>query len=322
MDRTDGRIRLALPTIDLLECKKFKGGYHEESIYDTDNYYPEEGDSAIYGGEIDPAIVYGDSTDDNYCREDDFDRDDNRDDNQNEYDRYENDREDDIEDRDNHNNDITTDTILSPMLVSLILKDKSINYLFDQNYIDQKSSGNIAYGMIIFSGNLLPNGTVAQVDTIVLGDNATVGTLLEEIFHCWQGNNLYDGTGSPSEATSAMEFMHKTFGAIYDFLDGDVTWGDASDEAALPQEWLLHIMECYNWNSENPQFDWNNFIQGWNVDYFDQWLNMYDEHPYGRGNDDHWKWDWQEAKEYYESIYGKGDNLQWLWNEAGNYYDS
>lgn len=81
MDRTDGRIRLALPTIDLLECKKFKGGYYEESIYDTDNYYPEEGDSAIYGGEIDPAIVYGDSTDDNYCREDDFDRDDNRDDN-------------------------------------------------------------------------------------------------------------------------------------------------------------------------------------------------------------------------------------------------
>ena len=67
---------------------------------------------------------------------------------------------------------------------------------------------------------------------------------------------------------------------------------------------------------------WDNFVQGWNVDYFDQWVNMYDEHPYGRGNDDHWKWDWQEAKEYYESIYGKDDNLKWLWNEAGDYYDA
>ena len=92
------RIRLAIPTIDLLECRKFKGGYHDESLYDTNNYYQEEENYEIDGGEIDPAILFGDYEDDNYDREEDSDRDDNWDDNQNEYDRYENDREDDIED--------------------------------------------------------------------------------------------------------------------------------------------------------------------------------------------------------------------------------
>ena len=81
MDRQEVKIRLAIPTIDLLECRKFKGGYHEDSNYDTDNYSPEDENYGIDGGKIDQSIIVEDSGG-GYDREDGFERDDNWDDNQ------------------------------------------------------------------------------------------------------------------------------------------------------------------------------------------------------------------------------------------------
>ena len=48
------RIRLAIPTIDLLECRKFKGGYYE-----------------LWGGVLDSSYCYADGPDDYYPDADD-----------------------------------------------------------------------------------------------------------------------------------------------------------------------------------------------------------------------------------------------------------
>ena len=297
-------IILEIPTIDLVECRKFKGGYNE-----------------YWGGVLDPGYCEADGpgdgysdTDDEWLPDDDFVNPENdeelKDDESQSDEDARHDGEDDRSndgnnDSDNSDDNITKETPLTADLVSRILQGTGINFVFDQGFLDNKSGNQKANGALVFAGQTLPNGEIAEKDTIVLGTNATVGTLLEEMFHSWQADNLYTIDGSPDDIISPMEFMHKTFDAIFDFLSGDVTGGDGNDEIALPQEWLMFIMDCYNWNPDNPLFDWETFFQGWDDNYFDQWKELHDGTPYGQGDDTNWDWDWEDAKDWWDEHYGQ-----------------
>ena len=194
---------------------------------------------------------------------------------------------------------INPNTLLTPDLIEKLIGDQTVAYLFNNAWLDKVSLGKDARGSVLYAGQTLPDGSIAQCDTIILAENATVGVLLEELFHIWQGKNCYNGSGFPNEATSAMELMDKVFDTIYDMIENgnyaipsDGTYGSLSPDLADI------IFDCFDFNDRS--FDWEQFYDEWNRSFFFQWKETNARGPYGRGTDDDWEWNWRDAHDWWE----------------------
>lgn len=279
------KIELTIPTIDLTLARRLKGGYTLEPSYciaDRDEYgHDDEEDQR----EHDDWWRYGDDAD-------------------------ERDRDDDMRDNDSdhegdyHGDDggpdekIDKNTPLTDELIKQIIGDRNVDYLVNDEWLSSRTGGD-GRGAVRYAGQELPDGSIAQQDTIILSENATVGVLLEELFHCWQGENCYDGDGFPSEATSAMELMDTVFDTIYDMIDhGNYAISSDGSYGSLPFELVDALYGCYDFDSGF--FDWDRFFDDWKPDYFQDWKDQHDGTPYGRGNDDHWDWNWRDAHDWWE----------------------
>ena len=233
MDRKEGKIRLAIPTIDLLECRKFKGGYYEDSNNDTDNYCPEYEDYEIDGGKIDQSIIVEDSGN-GYDREDGFERDDNWNDNQDDYDQYEDYRaENDDTDGILSGNDDTDkgkvvvddsvpkeiqdqiDSLLSRL--PAVISNQNVKIISNPELLDLilSEKGEKASGTFLHAGYVLPDGTVVKEDTVLLGNGADISTVQEELVHCWQMNNCFEDGATTNNSLSAMEFQSSVIQYIH-----------------------------------------------------------------------------------------------------------
>ena len=296
MRQQDTKIKLSIPTIDFAILKKMKGGY------------------ILYGGELDasycetdgPADSYPTVEDDwnpsfNFADPEDFvDYDLSKDDEDNE----------DIDSRDDRNNtlggseididNLPLDTLLTEKLVSQILNGKGIDYIFSQEILSELSRGQETNACVRYAGELLPDGTVLENHTIIIGNNADLNTLQHELFHVWQGTHLYIGDGIASTATSAMEFMRCTLEYIDELQMGHFLYGGALD--TLPTEFLYLLQDCVtaDVDKEEYSFDWQMFFDNWNRDYFEQWDSLHASDGNGRGYDDGFVWDWVAAHEWWE----------------------
>lgn len=308
------QIKLTIPTIDLSLLKRMKGGY------------------SLYGGEIEAAYCEADGPGNNYPDADDgwtpkIDTLDPK-----EFEDYDFSQDNDGEDSDfsiigsdfsniqeddnldsqheegqQDNNEVSGpddiaatlsgDSLMTDEIVSQLLAGTGIDYQFNQEWLDEKCKGNYsALGAALFSGDVLPDGTIATHDTIILGNNATYDAYLEELFHIWQGNTLYHGEGSPRHSTSAMEFMEATFEYIGGLFEGNYLNPSGSD--ALPLNFIEVIYDCFNFDEENPVFNWESFFAEWDRSFFEAWDSLHDSDPYGRGDDQDFEWDWRAAYEW------------------------
>ena len=315
MDRNEGRIRLAIPTIDLLECRKFKGGYHEDGIYDTDNYYPED-DYTVEGGEIDPAVVVGNLDNENYDREDDFERDDNWDDDQSDYEQYEDYREEGDDTSGNgEDNNIGKGTVVVDDSVPKDIKDQidsllnslpaaianqDVKIISDPKLLDSISSekGEKASGAFLHEGYVLPDGTKLSQDTILLGNGADISTVQEELVHCWQMNNCFEEGATTNNSMSAMEFQASVVEAIniLESYDGiiELPTGISEDFAAF--YYLLTSTENNDIEGGDEESELD--IEGKMNEFYSYWIEFYnnlsEDHPYAQGNDEHYDWNWDD----------------------------
>ena len=167
------KVELTIPTIDLSLLKKLKGGY------------------SFYGGELDPAICVDDGPDDNYPDADDgwepdFDPADHSDSEDYDFSRDDDNLDSQFEGNHNDNNQssegdgvlhqLTNDTLLSDALLSRLLEGTGINYQYNQAWLDEKSGGG-ALAATRFAGDVLPDGSIATHDTIILGGQCNVWCL-------------------------------------------------------------------------------------------------------------------------------------------------
>ena len=225
MDRQEVKIRLAIPTIDLLECRKFKGGYYEDSNNDTDNYCPEYEDYEIDGGKIDQSIIVEDSGN-GYDREDGFERDDNWNDNQDDYDQYEDYRaeNDDTDGILSGNDDtdkgkvVVDDSVpkeiqdqMDSLLNSLpsAISNQDVRIISNPELLDTLAAkwGVEAKGAFLREGYVLPDGTVLKEDTVLLGNGADISTVQQELIHGWQRSECFKEGATTNNSLSAMEFQ-------------------------------------------------------------------------------------------------------------------
>ena len=256
------KIKLGIPTIDLSLLKKIRGGY------------------MLYGGELDPAYCIADRAVDSYPDADggetpDFNIGDPDDFTDHDFvkDEIESQHENGRPDNDFTSNPekLSPDMPLTPELVSRLLAGKEIGFMFDQSFLDNKSKHpGAAQGCVIFEGQKLPDGTIAEHDTIILGESATMSTINEELFHIWQGKNCFTGDGKPNEKEMPKELMFLLSGLVS--LDGH-------------------------------QFDFDGFIEKWDDSLFERWKEMYVEHPYGQGTDNDWQWNWSKAYDWWKGIW-------------------
>lgn len=269
------KIELTIPTIDLSLLKKLKGGYDLSPAYCIDTYDPH---------------WYADTDD---GRDDEQIHEDDNMDSQHEYEHGQTD--------DQGGEDKPANTVVGDAFMSNLLEGTNIDYQFNQKWVNEKARGE-AKGTVVYEGQTLPDGSIAEHDTIILGDNATEATVYEELFHIWQGENCYNGDGFPSEATSAMELMDSVFDFIFDQLYGDGIWPDSDGEQYMPGD----IQELIFEHLGPDGFDMDGFINDWNDgSYFDSWQDAYPGHPYGRGSDDDWEWNWAEAYAWWSQILGR-----------------
>ena len=319
MDRNEGRIRLAIPTIDLLECRKFKGGYHEDGIYDTDNYYPED-DYAVDGGEIDPAVIIGNPDNDSYDREDDFERDDNWDDYQNDYEQYEDYREEgDGTSGNGEDNDTGKGTVLVDDSVPKDIKDQidsllnslpaaianqDVKIISDPKLLDSilSEKGEKANGTFLHEGYVLPDGTKISQDTILLGKGADISTVQEELVHCWQMNNCFEEGATTNNSMSAMEFQASVIEYITNLenLNATITGPVGIDPDFV--DYYLNRLPYTEDENGIPKFDIDKFEEDMNA-FYAYWLEYYlsqdTDHPYAQGNDEHYDWNWEDLIYHY-----------------------
>ncbi len=288
MDRNEGRIKLTIPTIDLLECRKFKGGYHEDGIYDTDNYYPED-DYAVDGGEIDPAICisgddgYEPETEESWYPED-----------------YEDQRDDDYE---NDRETYFGDSGLTPDSNGTGVQENNITYIG----ISEENIGHINYVVSlmpqIFStlnvtvktsmdieggGQFLP-GEITLKDR---GDGTIdVGAIKEELIHQLQYNVLQSmGQDMMSTARSNLEYQAKMLEDLIERLE-DMPTSSFIDENVLGDFWDKCIIE----EDFGLSLNYDYFIAH-AADFFTEYMNMAPE-EYKGDIDENFNWNWDKYLE-------------------------
>ena len=258
------KIELTIPTIDLSLLKKIKGGYSIDPAYCIDS-----NDSHWYVDKED------------YRDEEQVQLDDNIDS------QYESVQE-------NESNQYSDSSILQ------LLKNSGVSYQFNQSWLNEKSKAN-ALGAVVYKGDTLPDGSIAEQDTIILGNNATESTVREELFHIWQGKYCYEGDGLPTEATGAMELMDSVFDYVFDQLYGDGYWPSSDTEQNIPSDIQELIMEHLNGNT----FDVDGFAKDWDEgSYFESWKGLYEGHLYGSGSDDDFNYKWSDAYNWWLDILG------------------
>lgn len=296
--RTQGTIQLRIPTIDLSLTKRLKGGY------------------ILYGGELEPAVCEADGPNDSYPDADDewepdFDLLDPQDFKDYDFSQEDDSYYDNYSDFQRDENDghatgvippLSADTILNEVIISHILQGQNIGFMFDSDLKQEHS----ALGYTRFVGQTLPDGSIAERDTIVLSDEATLATLNEELFHVWQGHHCYNGDGFPSEATAPMELMMAVFDFIYDSEYGNGIYSDEEDDKGMGDSlWrLLLDHQILDDDFNVIGFDFDGFIDAWDRSYYEDWKEFYSGEAYGRGSDDNWDWNWAEAYEWWQGVWG------------------
>lgn len=306
------QIKLTIPTIDLVLLKKLKGGY------------------SLYGGELDAAYCIEDGPEDNYPDADDGWEPDINTRDPREFEDYdfsqdtdgvisdftisqEDDHRDSQHEEKQHSDGIfgpnaiigslSNDSIITDEIASQLLAGTGIDYVFNQSWLDEKSNG-LALGATIYAGRPLPDGSIAEHDTIILSPNATVATINEELFHIWQGANCYNGNSFPTNhSTGPMELMVGVFGFIFDTLFGNGIYNDENDDRAMPSSLLYLLVQ--NVSLDGRGFDIDGFINNWDDSIFDDWKECYNGKGYGSGTLDDWEWNWKDAYNWWINTWNK-----------------
>ena len=216
------RIRLAIPTIDLLECRKFKGGYYElwggvlDSSYcyadGPDDYYPDADDGWL------PDYNFGDPEEYmEWLDSKDFENDDDRPD---EFIISQGDVSGNSEggQPDEGKSVICDDSVpqeIKDQLDSLLnrlpsaVSDQGVKIMSDPELLDTLAAqwDAEAKGTFLREGYVLPDSTVVQENTVLLGNGADISTVQEELIHAWQINNCFEDGATTNNSLSAMEFQ-------------------------------------------------------------------------------------------------------------------
>ena len=306
MDRNEGRIILAIPTIDLLECRKFKGGYHEDNAEMLDPAYCEDD----Y-----PEDSYHDADDgwlpDYSDQEDYMDHQDSQD-MDNYYEQYE--RGEDAIDGNDGGDESESDKIkcddsvpkeIQDLLDSLLdrlppdIANQNVRIISNQELLNSltHSDGQEAKGAFLPAGHVLPNGNVLNEDTVVLGNGADMSTVQEELIHCWQVNNCIENGASIDDVLSAMEFQASIIEAI-DILENSD--GIINLPYGIPGEFAEFYYSLPDFQNDNGEMelDYDAFIEKMDQ-FYDYWLGYYDGESYGQGTDENYNWNWDIFFDFY-----------------------
>ena len=306
------KIELTIPTIDLSLAKRIKGGY------------------ILYGGELEASFCVADGPGDNYPNADDgwtpdinprdprdfedYDFSQDNDGNDSDFSIIQDDdygysqhegvqHDGGLPGPDENLGALSKDSLVSDGIVSQLLAGSGVDYQFNQDWLDEKSLGS-AIGATIYAGQSLPDGSIAEHDTIVLSPDATVATVNEELFHIWQGANCYNGDGFPTDhSTGPMELMAAIFDYIYDIQFGNGKYGDENDDKYLPNQLWILLEGLVSVSGD--EFDFNGFLKEWNDSYFEDWKAFYRGKGYGHGNLDDWDWKWEDAYEWWMNTWGQ-----------------
>lgn len=290
------KIKLAIPTIDLLKCKRFKGGYFE-----------------LYGGVIDEAICEADGPGDDYPDADDgwepeYDFADPE-----EYLEYLDTENEDYADGIDRGYDATPES--NPGTQQAVNYDESVpedmknqidsllknlpeviaNQNVDITYnpellalLNEKAAG--AY---LREGFTLPDGTRVEKDTILLGDNSNMSTVQEELIHCWQENNCIPDGLTPEDVLSAMEFQAAVYMDLMNLIESQ-TFPVRCEMGDFYSDFLT---DCFKdgdgFTFDLEHFDFEYFIEHFR-EYYEHWLDYYENHHYGTGSDESYDWNWDE----------------------------
>ena len=313
------RIRLAIPTIDLLECRKFKGGYYElwggvlDSSYcyadGPDDYYPDADDGWL------PDYNFGDPEEYmEWLDSKDFENDDDRPD---EFIISQGDVSGNSEggQPDEGKSVICDDSVpqeIKDQLDSLLnrlpsaVSDQGVKIMSDPELLDTLAAqwDAEAKGTFLREGYVLPDSTVVQENTVLLGNGADISTVQEELIHAWQINNCFEDGTTTNNSLSAMEFQQTIFDDILTMVENeapvmgrDEMGGDVYSDFLLDCFLVQEVDEegtvkCYiDYDMESFNFEY--FTEHFN-DYYNEWLRFYDGQYYGRGDDKHYDWNWEE----------------------------
>ena len=296
------KIRLAIPTIDLLECKRFKGGYFE-----------------LYDGQLDGAYCVADGPRNDYPDADDGWEPDYDFATTDEYQEY-------LESQEGTDNENYADGIdqepgtnkasdsvrheisygesvsedmknqIEQLLAKLpeLISNQNVEIVYNQGLVSLLDGGKGAAGTYLREGFILPDGTRVEKDTILLGDKSNMSTVHEELIHCWQENNCIAEGKTPSDVLSAMEFQ----AAVYMDLIGIVENQDFLVDNVMGDYYSDFLTNCFRegnvFTFDFEHFNYEYFIEHFG-EFYEQWLGHYgSDHPYGKGDDQHYDWNWDE----------------------------
>lgn len=295
------KIRLAIPTIDLLECKRFKGGYFElygeleESRCVADgpgNDYPDADDGwepdydFATPGEYMDYLESQDADDENYA--DGIDREPGVD----------NAGDSGSQQAINYDGSVPVEmkNQIEQLLQKLpgLIANQNVAILYNQDLLSSLDGGVGAAGTYLREGYVLPDGTIVEQDTILLGDKSNMSTVQEELIHCWQENNCISEGKTPGDVLSAMEFQ----AAVYMDLLGIVENQDFLVDNVMGDYYPDFLTNCFRdgnvFTFDFEHFNYEYFIEHFR-EFYEQWLDHYSPaHPYGKGNDEYYDWNWDE----------------------------
>jgi hypothetical protein len=285
------KIRLTIPTIDLLECKRFKGGYFE-----------------LYDGQLDGAYCVADGPRNDYADADDGWEPDYDIANPGEYMDHLESQEADNEnyadgiDQEPEANNVSWSVPgemrnqIEQLLAKLpdLISNQNVEIVYNQGLLGLLDGGKGAAGTYLREGFILPDGTKVERDTILLGDNANMSTVHEELIHCWQENNCIAEGKTPGDVLSAMEFQ----AAVYMDLIGIVENQDFLVDNVMGDYYSDFLTNCFRegnvFTFDFEHFNYEYFIEHFG-EFYEQWLDHYgSDHPYGKGDDQHYDWNWDE----------------------------
>ena len=295
------KIRLAIPTIDLLECKRFKGGYFElygqldgarcvadgpgKDYPDADDGWEPEYDFATPGEYVEHLESQG-ADSENHA--DGIDREPGVD----------NAGDSGSQQAINYDGSVRVEmkNQIEQLLQKLpgLIANQNVAILYNQDLLSSLDGGVGAAGTYLREGYVLPDGTIVEQDTILLGDKSNMSTVQEELIHCWQENNCISEGKTPGDVLSAMEFQ----AAVYMDLLGIVENQDFLVDNVMGDYYPDFLTNCFRdgnvFTFDFDHFNYEYFIEHFR-EFYEQWLNHYDPtHPYGKGNDEHYDWNWDE----------------------------